>query len=148
MSQFFHRLIMSLNLLMFKEVDSQEQPAEGVRDGEVILGDKVWGGHTHVMIEVVVRQQIIQMPGDLLRIAYLYQVSVHTLLNLERNATGSIGDYRFPFHERLRHLHLESFFMRKLQRNGAFSQQGIEQLIQVKVTEALMKGKPVIAYRA
>src|SRR5260221_6230623 len=101
MSQFFHRLIMSLNLPMFKEVDSQEQPAEGVRDSAVILGGKGWGGHTHVMIEVAVRQQIIQMPGDLLRIAYLYQVSVHTLLNLERNAAGSIGDYQFPFHELL-----------------------------------------------
>ncbi len=73
MSQFFRRLIMSFNLLVFKEVDSQEQPAQGVLNG-VILGGKVWGGHTHVMIEVVVRQQIIQMPGDLLRIAYPYRL--------------------------------------------------------------------------
>src|SRR5258708_38387005 len=102
MSQFFHRLIISFNLLMFKEVDSQEQPAEGVRDGEVILGDKVWGGHTHVMIEVVGRQQIIHMPGALTSIAYLYQVSIHTLLNLKRRAASYIGDSRYPFNEHIR----------------------------------------------
>src|SRR5260370_21398637 len=98
MGQFFHRLIMPFNLPMFKEVDSQEQPAEGIRDGAVLLGGKEWGRHTHVMIEVLVCQQIIQMPGDLLRIAYLNQVSVHPLLNLERNAAGSIGDYPSPLH--------------------------------------------------
>src|SRR5260370_42196328 len=103
MGQFFHRLIMPFNLPMFKEVDSQEQPAEGIRDGAELLGSKEWGRHTHVMIEILVCQQIIQMLGDLFRITYLYQVSVYTLLNLERNAASSIGDYLFPFHKRFRH---------------------------------------------
>src|SRR5579859_1202783 len=58
MRQFFHRLIMPPNLPMFKEIDSQEQPAKGIRNGAVIPGGKEWGGHTHVMIEVLVCQQI------------------------------------------------------------------------------------------
>ena len=72
------------------------------------------------------------MLGDLSRIAHLHQKSVHAILNLERNTSCPIGNHRFAFHERFRHLHLEPFFQRKLQRNLRLSHQGIEQLIHVR----------------